>query len=375
MPSHTVPYSRMRMYQRTVAASWRTFGLGYTFLENAIGRPVFKGSNLLAMGLDNLFFPGHRKVEVHKPVLIVGHPRSGTTFLHRLLTQTREFSVFETWEILLPSLTARALARPLVRRLIQRGKGTLFPKKVGHHSALAEVEEEELLFFHTGNTQFVSCLSPLAFSDADFEELVYADDQPANERRKAMAFLKACFQRQIYQTGKPRIVAKMNYSGMRVRSLVEAFPDAKIVYVARSPLETIPSHLSLHRNMFDHMWGLDRIGPEALSRYYERRYRHNIAFYRYLEDVIESGVLPPDQFMVLPYDALREDLAGTVDRVIEFAELPVSDELRERIVRESGEQKSYQREHKNSKLEEFGLSKQRVLDDFAFVFDKYGFAR
>ena len=34
---------------------------------------------------DDLLFPGYRSQEVKQPVFIIGNPRSGTTFLHRLL--------------------------------------------------------------------------------------------------------------------------------------------------------------------------------------------------------------------------------------------------------------------------------------------------
>ena len=41
--------------------------------------------------LDGIFFPGLRKVEVRSPVFIVGHARSGTTLLHRLMNHMGTF--------------------------------------------------------------------------------------------------------------------------------------------------------------------------------------------------------------------------------------------------------------------------------------------
>ena len=327
----------------------------------------------LTLALDHVFFPAFRRVEVRKPVFLIGHPRSGTTFLHRLLTRTREFCAFEAWEIFLPSLVARTLLKRVIARRIAQGRTTFFPPEVGHEGALGQIEEEELLFMYTGNTQFVTCVSPLGFGDRDFTELVHADDQPERIRRRTMAFLRGCFQRQIHWTGNTRVVAKMNYSGMRIRTLLEAFPDAKIVYVVRSPLETISSHLTLHRNMFDHMWGVQRIPRDRLERYYERRYEHNVAFYRYLEDLTASGEIPAAQLMVLPYDELREDLATAIRKIAEFAELRLSDELQETIAQQSRTQTAYRRRHTNLHLEEFGLTEERVRKDLAFVFDRYGF--
>lgn len=366
---------RFKLYWRTAVATWQTFGLSNPLGVYVCRRPIAFGLMRAMLALDNVFFPGYRRIEVRKPIFIIGHPRSGTTFLHRLLAETREFCTFDAWQVFFPALVARRLLGGLIMRRVRQGKSSFFPKEVGHEAGLDQVEEEELLFLYNGNTQFVSCLSPLAFSDGDFADLVYADDQPEAIRRDTMAFLKGCFQRQIYATGKTQVVAKMNYSGMRLRSLLEAFPDARVIYVARSPLETIPSHLTLHRNMFAHMWGLERIPKDRLQRYYERRYRHNVAFYRYVEGLIDGGAPPCNRVMVLCYDELRRDLDGSIRKLVEFTGIELSPELQARIDSQARQQKSYRREHKNLALEEFGLTRDRVAQDLEFVFERYGFEK
>lgn len=362
-----------RLYWHTLGGTWKAFGLSRELLLYGVRRPMVTACMRGMLALDHVFAPGFRRTAVQAPVFLIGHPRSGTTFIHRLLTQTREFSVFEFWEILCPSLTARKAVRPLVRRSITRGRGTFFPKETGHYSGLDQVEEEEMLFFHTGNTQFTSCLSPLAFSDWDFDELVRAECQSPAVRRSATRFLRGCLQRQLYAQRLSRSVTKMNYSAMRTRSLLEEFSDAKFVYLVRSPLETIPSHLTLHRNMFDHMWGLDRIPDDLLQRYYRRRYRHNVEFYRYLEELIDSRAIPSEQFLVVPYDELRHRLAETMDRIISFCDLPCSPELRGLIAEQAAAQSKYERPHRNAPLKEFGLTRERIVGDLEFVFRKYGF--
>lgn len=363
-----------KLYRRTLDGTWKAFGLSKELLIFGIRKPVMSAFVDFMMACDHLFFPGFRKVEVKSPVFLIGHPRSGTTFMHRLLTQTDEFSVFRFWEVLFPSLTLRKIVGPGVQARIKAGKGTMLPKETGHHGALDAVEEEELLFYYNCNTQFTSCLTPMAFSDSDFTDLVMADEQSPPVQRSAMKFLRGCLQRQSYATGKPRAVTKMNYSAMRTKALLHEFPDAKIVYIVRSPLETIPSHLTLHRNMFNHLWGIQRIPKPLLQRYYERRYRHNIEFYRYMEDLIASGDIPPDKLLVVPYDDLRIRLEETMDRVIEFAELDCSEELRRQIRQQSESQSSYVRPHKNSDLSEFGLTEEQIVRDFGFIFEKYGFS-
>ena len=44
--------------------------------------------------LDEVFFIGYRKTKVEKPVFIISNPRSGTTYLHRLMTLDEERYAF-----------------------------------------------------------------------------------------------------------------------------------------------------------------------------------------------------------------------------------------------------------------------------------------
>lgn len=368
-------FFEVKVYFRIVKACWSTFGFSKTLFRFLFFIPTVNLINKMAFSLDNVIYPAYRSVKVEKPIFIIGHPRSGTTFLHRILTQTGEFVVFTFWETVFPSLVARKIFAPFKRRRINKGKGTVYPKEVGHEITLDSMEEEEALFYQIYNTQLLALTTPLGFADRDFKNLVFSDRQPLYVRRKTTRFLKQCFQRQMYYLNKSQVVAKMNYSGMRIKSLLEAFPDAKIIYIVRSPYETIASHLSLHRNMFDHRWGLENIPKNRLQRYYKRRYEYNVIFYRYFDEFIEKGQCEPDQLMTLTYDLLKNDLEKAVDTVVEFTGIELSDDLRSLIQQEVNMQRSYRPKHHNLELEKFGLSKAKIAKDLSFIFDKYGFQK
>ncbi len=365
----------LKIYFRTLIACWSSFGIGRELLSYLSLRPVYFAFNHVALFLDNIFFPGFRRITIEKPIFLIGHPRSGTTFLHQLLSQTGDFATFKFWEILFPSLVARKVLAPVIRWMIRRKKDTVFPKEVGHEMRLDSVEEEELLFFHNLNTQFVTLSTPLGFGDWDFTELVFSDKQPCRIRKKTMKFLKQCLQRQIYHTGKKQIITNMNYAGMRIESLLETFPDARIIYIVRSPYETMPSHLSLHRNMFDYMYGIENIPPERLRRYYQRRYKYNVEFYKYVEELIEKGILNSSCFTTISYDLLKHNLKKAVTLIVEFTELAISEDLQEKIDQQALRQQNYRRKHRNLELKDFGVSNEEVARDLGFVFDKYGFQR
>jgi hypothetical protein len=64
--------------------------------------PLLETANGLGLLLDDVFYARYKKERVRKPVFIVGNPRSGTTFLHRLMAKDRRnFVTMRFWEILL----------------------------------------------------------------------------------------------------------------------------------------------------------------------------------------------------------------------------------------------------------------------------------
>ena len=232
----------LKMYYRILISCWKTFGFGLSFLRWSLLLPFFIFFTNLTLFLDRIFFPKYRKIVIKKPVFIIGHPRSGTTFLHHLLTQSKDYTTLKTWHILFPSLTARALLKPLVNYLIQTKHSSIVPDDIGHGVSLDKVEEEELLFLHKGDTQFVFVTTPLAFDEREHPDIRFHDQQPESRRQNSVRFFESCLQRHIHYTGKEQVIAQIHFSTHRIKTLLETFPDAKFIYLVRSPFETIPSH-------------------------------------------------------------------------------------------------------------------------------------
>ena len=76
---------------------------------------LFKALVALLRGLDTLFFPDFRKIDVHQPVFIIAPPRSGTTFLQNVLCQDKErFIYWKMYQTIFPSICFQKLVDALV---------------------------------------------------------------------------------------------------------------------------------------------------------------------------------------------------------------------------------------------------------------------
>ena len=371
--STTLLKHELSMTRETASQCWETYGLSKYVLGPPLVRPAVSFLNRVFLLMDEVFLRRYKEVRIEKPVFITGHPRSGTTFLHRILTSTDEFSCFKFWHTYFPSLFARTAFSPIANFLIRKQKDAVLVKDAGHSVALDSTEEEEFLFLKSYNSPMATLFLPLAFGAEDHWELFYFEKQPEALKNEMMRLFKGCLKRQIYYLKRNQVLAKMPYAMLRFQSILNYFPDAKFVYLIRSPFEVIPSHLSLIREILERFWSIENLSETQLGRIYQRAYEQSIRYYQWVVMLEETGVLNAGNFLTLPYSLLKTDLLGAVEGFLEFTRIPISKELRGHITEASGKQKAYRRAHTNRTLEAFGFSEDRVAQDFAFVFEKYGF--
>ena len=378
----------LRMYRKIIVSCLETFGIGQYFFYYLFKIPVKLLYINISLFLDKIFFPAYRDVKIENPIFIIGHPRSATSFLHEILIQSGEFLAFKKWEFYNPSLTVRKILQrhKTLRNLFNfisdfrltphrigwelKNKGRTKERNQDHKQKSKIGGEEELLFLNILDTQFLAVDTPIGFSKTGYPEICFNDEQPHQER--SVLFLKDCLKRQIYYTGMKQIIAKMNFSIFRIKTLLKFFPDAKFIFLVRSPLETIRSHLSAQRTSLDRHYGLRNIPNDKLEQFFKNRYQYNILFYKRLAELMDGKEISKNQFIVIPYDSIKTDLKGSVEKVKSFTSIRFSSELDNRIKEQDKKQFSYKRKHKNLSLEAFNLTKEKIKSDFNFFFEKYG---
>ena len=69
--------------------------------------PLILIINRIFLFLDYILVPEFEKAKVKEPVFIMGVNRSGTTFFHKLISKSNQFSTSKTWDLIIPSLSLR----------------------------------------------------------------------------------------------------------------------------------------------------------------------------------------------------------------------------------------------------------------------------
>jgi omega-hydroxy-beta-dihydromenaquinone-9 sulfotransferase len=94
------------------------------------------------MALDYLFFPSLWKKEVKSPIIIVGNPRSGTTFLQRFLVDNGFGTGSRLWKMIYPSLTLQTLLKPFLPSM-ERFSPAKHHAKAAHKTSLTGIETDD----------------------------------------------------------------------------------------------------------------------------------------------------------------------------------------------------------------------------------------
>jgi hypothetical protein len=318
--------------------------------------PVFHLVSRLALALDPLLFPALRRVRVEAPVIIIAHPRSGTTFLQRLLALEPQAAFFRTWEMLFPSILLRRLLRPFIRLAAWLDRVELQSPDRGHAITLDGVDEEEGLFLHHLDSELLTYLCPEGLVDPDYRErFLRLGRTDLTGSGESAAALREYLRRQLYLTGARRIIINSNPSVFRIRTLLEVFPDARFVFLSRPPEETVPSYLSLFANT-----AARRLNGEERWEFYRQKYSWSLQLYRYWKEVGDE--IPPAQLLSLDFKRLVDDPVSCVDEVLRFANIAPSAGLWEALRREL--EKPRERAHINYPLESFGISRRELERDF-----------
>ena len=333
--------------------------------------------SLLALGraLDHVLFPGFRRQPVHKPVFIVGAPRSGTTLMQNLMSLDEEqFTHFRLYQTLFPCVLYQRVFDflfPLGRRrsriseFTQRFETTFF--NAWHHMhalRFDKPEEDEGLFVSTMMSEAIYLLFP--YFD-QLPEVGFPDRLPERGRRRLMRHYDSCLRRHLYVSGPRKILLSKSTSfAGRVEAMLEAFPDARVIHLVRHPYECIPSHVSL----FWLAWNAH--SPEIMKDSPESKAYAQLAVDWYRSMLENRGKFDDDRYVCVRYVDLLKDPLGTIERVYAHLGFDLTPATRERLESAVEHTREFNSMHSYS-LEEYGLSKRWIQDQLGDVLSAYGF--
>lgn len=371
---------------------WRTFYRSFFASKNTTARltrkrliflilfylvwPLGSLIHWFCFWLDDVLFPAHKNQPIEKPLFILGNFRSGSTFLHRLLSRDSEtFTSLTTWDIYLtPSVTQKKITQfvskldkkyfnsAMHRALYAFDRATLGKIKI-HPISFFQPEEDENIHMHIWDGYFVTFLFP--FMD-EFPDYLHFDEALSPKHKKRiMTFYKSMLQRHLYATGGKHFVAKNPAFSAKIETLVEFFPDARILYLARNPLDMLPSTIS---------W----------INYARRQFTEPGEGYFYIDEILDMtrhwyshplkylDAHPSPRYLVLKYDDLILRPEAVIRGFYEQFGYPDKPGLPAIIDQAVKETLTYSSDHSYS-YEKMGFTREDIVRIYADIFARFEF--
>jgi len=175
-----------------------------------------------------------------------------------------------------------------------------------------------------------------------------------------MRFYRACVQKHMYVFGRDKRFLSKNasFSGM-VESLLQTFPDARIISTTRDPKKTVPSQLSSIEPGLAAA-GFHRVPADLRERLVDQL----LFYYLHLEGLAQSY---PERIVIIDNDALRDNLERVVEASYRRLGLEFSGQFAAALARAGERSRGFASGHEYT-LAQYGLSEQMIEQRFAEVY-------
>jgi len=261
---------------------------------------------------------------ITKPMFIVGLPRSGSTFLHTLMSQDPANRVPVTWEMMLPSPPARddRDAGTRIARVegILASMGLQTPEILALHPFGARLPEEDHLMTEIG----------LLGDNLPAVWRMPAYNKQRSATNNAVMFALHRMMLQTLQHGRrgERVLLKNPGHIFNLGPLFAEYPDALVVQTHRDPAKVIPSVAALivmmRTNSSD-----DRPPPEKVAQGNVRAFADGLG----KAIVFRQQPGMTQRFCDVHFRDLVTDPIRTVERVYTYFGLQLSRDAREAMQR------------------------------------------
>ena len=296
-----------------IGASWRTFRL--VTKSRKIEMKFKYITTLMICRVLSLLTPIqnriHRKNLEHKeltndPIFIIGHWRSGTTFVHNVLSKDKQFGYTTTYHTVFPNLvlwgqsffkSAMSAAMPTKRPVDGMELGVDMPQE--EEVALSNMTHcnyYNFWFFPRDMMEY--CHKYLTFRDATVAE----KDEFKREFRKLVKI-------SMENTRAARYLSKNPPHTARVKELLEIYPNAKFIYLIRNPYTVLESTRSFFYNTLKSLQ-LHSISTSELNTNIVEVYKE--VYHKYEAD---KHLIPTGNLVEMRFEDFEKDPSTSTKRI------------------------------------------------------------
>jgi hypothetical protein len=303
------------------------------------------------------------EVEIRRPIIVAGLPRSGTTHLLNLMAADTRLRSLPYWESLEPIPDPQEpdeggvdvrLARCRRNYALQAG---LMPLMKNMHDMAPEHIHEEIE------------LQGADFSCYQLEWIArvprWRDHYLGHDQTPHYAYLKKVLQALQWLRGPDRWVLKSPQHMEQLVPLIRTFPDASVAITHRDPISVVTSAITML--CYGARLNRTRVDPPEMAAYWIDRVERLLR-----ACVRDREQLPAGSSLDVPFHEFMADDVGTVERIYQLADLPLTPEARTSLERFMSENPRGKHGRIVYDLKgDFGVDPSALRERFDFYFDRF----
>jgi len=248
----------------------------------------------------------------HPPIIIIGHWRSGTTYLHELLSEDPQFCYVTLWHTMLPdSFPLLDPAKEFFANFLPKTR----PMDNIEVAINGPYEEEAGIailspwsFFHgihfpkNAEEQYIKSIHYTGLSKEEMDDW------------KAMYhnFMKTV----MYMNQEKRLLLKDPANTARIPLLLELFPDAKFIHIYRNPYKVYLSTIKMRNKVLEKM-ALQKGNAEEIEKQVINNYKR--LMHAYFE---QKKLIPKENLIEIRYEDLVKDPLKQVEQIYNTLRIP-----------------------------------------------------
>lgn len=308
-------------------------------------------------------YPDIFRAPIPRPLIVVGMPRTGTTFFHNLLSQDPEARYPRLWELMMPFPPAKPETLTsdwrigFVENILQATYRNI-PELLHIHRQDAQAPDEcYYLFFNSFAAINFATIGP----QPDYQRWLFnADMRPAYRTYKKYL--------QIMQThvSGSHWVLKCPQHLFFLDSLLEVIPNANIVFIHRDPIKSVGSNCSLYaaaRKKTEKHPDLRQLGKDCLFECKLAMDRAMVA-----RDALDSA-----RFYDVYFKDIVKNPMKTVRKIYQYFEYDYTPEAERDMVQwlKKSQKKTKGAQKHDYHLEDYGLTTDHVNWLFHSYLERY----
>ncbi|MCH2230574.1 MAG: sulfotransferase [Crocinitomicaceae bacterium] len=302
-----------------------------------------------------------KRQKVVAPVFILGHPRSGTTYLHYLMSKDDQFAYCSVYDAILPHVFLSG--GKVVKGMIASSLPSTRPQDEVKIT-IDSPKEEEFALASMSRTSFMFGFYFPRKSRKQFEESVLFSNKKSDAehwKKHFDYFLKKL----SLKYGNKRLLLKSPANTGRVKEILELYPDAKFIHIHRDPLEVYRSTVRLYEKIIP-LTSFQAANKKEMHDYIINCYR--LMYEKYLKDTAD---LPKTQLSSIEFKSLEKDPVACLRDAYESLGLKGFDNALEAIQREVKDSSDYKK-NSYSEIDENKIN--RLKNEWGEVAAKLGYS-